>query len=229
MKVINLQCGYKNQIVIREVNYEFKKSKVYGIVGHNGAGKTTFLRTILGIVNKKSGELINDSNDNICYIPEKQGLYKELTVVENIKISHGLIDYCADEKIGHLLDKWKLSGYSEKRAKELSTGLQTRLKFLCAFPEHADLIICDEPTLGVDARTQQMIADELMYCRNRGATVIVTSHNLNFIKDICDEILIFNNHEVVYCGEVETIKDFESVYLQHTEEDDEKCSLHTCV
>lgn len=224
MKIINLECGYKDQTVLRKVTYNFAKSKIYGIVGHNGAGKTTLLRTILGLVNKKSGDIIYDSNDTICYVPEKQGLYNDLTVDENIEISCGLIGCYQNSEIEALLDKWKLKTHSEKKAKELSTGLQARLKFLCAMPEHADLIVCDEPTLGVDARTQQMIANELVDCRNNGATVLITSHNLSFIKDICDEILILNNHKVVYFGEASAIKDFESVYLENTEEDNEKCS-----
>lgn len=223
MKLVHVDCGYKDVTVLRDVTYEFEPNKIYGVVGHNGAGKTTMLRTIMGLLDLKNGEILDYSAGRIAYVPERQGIYADLTVYENIKISLDLLGGCDEEEINTLLNKWNLTAHKDKLAKNLSTGLQARVKFITARPNTAQLLICDEPTLGVDARTQKMISSELNNCRKRGGTVIVTSHNLNFIESLCDEIIIINNQKMVYSGSINKIRDFESVYLEYTEEDNEKC------
>ncbi|MGN0351495.1 MAG: ATP-binding cassette domain-containing protein [Roseburia sp.] len=221
MKINNLCFNYGKNIILKDITYTFDTGKVYGIVGHNGAGKTTLLRAILGLITPTSGTVINDGKMTFSYVPERQGVYSELTVYQNLYIAYKLHNEFKSHNIDEELKKWHLHKKKNELARNLSTGMLARLKYLCANVQNANILICDEPTMGVDARTQKLMEDEIKSQKDQGKTVIITSHNLQFIEDVCDEVIIINEHKIVFAGKIEDIHNFEALYLEYTEEEED--------
>lgn len=200
MKLENVCFKYGKNVILENISYEFESGKIYGIVGHNGAGKTTLLRTILGLLAPTSGAIKKNNNTVFSYIPEKQGIYEDLTVSENIRISSGLHNEENVCNIDKLLSKWQLNKNKDTLGKHLSTGQLARLKFICCSVSDSNVLIADEPTLGVDARTNKLMETEFINQKKNGKIVIITSHNIKFIESICDEVIIINNHNIVFEG-----------------------------
>lgn len=222
MRISNVSFGYGNKTILEEINIEFQEKHIYGIVGHNGAGKTTLLRLALGILSPQVGTVTNDKFTNIAYMPEKYGLYEELTVEQNLRINcslMGMMKLDVENLISEELVKWHLAEKRKELTKNLSTGLKQRLNFLCARLKQPSLLLCDEPTLGVDARTQKLLSMELLKMKEEGKTIILTSHNINFIEEVCDTIVIINNSKIVFKDEMKNIKNFSELYLEYSKED----------
>lgn len=220
MRLENICFKYGKTEILKDINCIFEPGKIYGIVGHNGAGKTTLLRIMLGLLKPTTGSVIKDDNDVFSYIPEKQGIYGDLTVSENIKISLELRGEVGKCIIGDILKKWNLNKNKAVLGKRLSTGQLARLKFICNSVSNANILIADEPTLGVDARTNKLMEEEIKNQKKQGNTVILTSHNIRFIENICDEVIIINNNSIVFSGDIAEIQDFEDLYLDYTTEEE---------
>lgn len=221
MRLENICFKYGKNVILENISYEFESGKIYGIVGHNGAGKTTLLRIILGLLSPTSGSVIKDDNTIFSYIPEKQGIYEDLTVGENIRISSELHNEAATCNVDELLSKWHLKKSKDVLGKNISTGQLARLKFICCNIKKSNILIADEPTLGVDARTHKLMEEAIHNQKEQGKIVILTSHNIKFIESICDEVIVINNNNVVFNGNISEIQNFEDLYLEYTQEDEE--------
>lgn len=221
MEIQNVCFNYGKNIILKDITYTFEQGKVYGIVGHNGAGKTTLLRIMLGLITPLSGSVKKDTGMVCSYVPERQGVYAELTVYQNLFMACRLFRKKKPYEIEEMLKKWHLQNKKNELARNLSTGMLARLKYLCANVQGSNMLLCDEPTMGVDARTQKLMEDEIKSRRDEGKTVIITSHNLKFIEAVCDEVLVINEHKIVFAGKMENIFDFEELYLEYTEEEED--------
>ena len=179
------------------------------------------LRLMLGLLSPTEGKIITNDVRLMSYVPEKQGVYSDLTVFQNIYIAYKLYNGESKNNIDELLVRWHLQSKRNELARNLSTGMLARLKFLCANVGNNDVLICDEPTMGVDARTQKLMEDEIKSQKEQGKTVIISSHNIDFIDSICDEVIILNEHRIVFAGKIEEIHNFEELYLEYAKEEEE--------
>ena len=174
MKLTAVSFSYKKRDVLHDLSLEIQPRTICGIAGHNGAG----------ILKPTSGSVEKAPDDSVSYLPERAGLYDELTVAQNIKVSgmlSGMTRREAENIIDTALRKWHLTEQKHSLVKQLSTGQRQRVGFICASFIPSTLVLCDEPTLGVDAYTRELIEQEISSMRKNGKTIILVSHDLTFI------------------------------------------------
>lgn len=194
----NVTFGYKKkENVLTNVSFKIKKGECWGILGHNGAGKTTLSYLIINLLSPKSGEIKNNSR-NSDYLSEFGGFYSNLTVLQNFQFKKSLDKNHLDENIDSVIKKIGLSKYKNELASRLSQGLKKRLAIGLIIISDRDLIYLDEPTNGLDPEIQKFLKNYLLELRKKGKTILINSHDINFISDVSTNILILNHGEVVY-------------------------------
>ena len=224
MKLTAVSFSYKQREILHDLSLKIQPGAVCGIAGHNGAGKTTLLRLMAGILKPTSGNIEKSPNDSVSYLPERAGLYDELTVAQNIKVSgmlSGMTRRDAENIIDTELKKWHLTEQKHSLVKQLSTGQRQRVGFICASFIPATLVLCDEPTLGVDAYTRELVEQEISSMRENGKTIILVSHDLEFIRHICTQFVVINDGQIVHDSQLGPDDHIEELYLQLTREDAE--------
>ena len=222
-RINNLNFGYsKKNKVIDNFSYTFKSGRVYSIVGHNGAGKTTLMRLMLGILNDKSKAIEIGKNLSLAYAPDLGGLFEFLTVSENIEIFYKLNnnDDNYREYLNKSLSDWELRQKSLTQVRQLSMGQKQRLSLIVAGVNDPDIIFLDEPSNSIDINSQEMLNKFLSKFKNKGKTIILASHDLNLIENVCDEIVILDEGKIKYSGEMSSIDDFTKLYKQYTDGED---------
>lgn len=213
MHIESIYFSYKSKDVLKGINADFKEGMIYCIAGHNGAGKTTFLRLCLGLLTPKRGRIITKYK-KMGYMPEKNGIFQNLTIRQNIKFFMSINKSSAD--IDRLLAEWNLEHVSNSLAANISTGQQKRLSFLMMDIQDPDILFLDEPTSGLDISTQKLFIKRIKDLKRKKKTIIMTSHDANLIKEICDEVLILNNGEKVFEGDISLKDNFMEFYSKLT-------------
>ena len=224
MLIKSMSFSYKKRDVLHDLSLEIQPGAICGIAGHNGAGKTTLLRLMAGILKPTSGSIEKVPDDSVSYLPERAGLYDELTVAQNIKVSgmlSGMTRREAENIIDTALRKWHLTEQKHSLVKQLSTGQRQRVGFICASFIPSTLVLCDEPTLGVDAYTRELIEQEIRSMQENGKTIILVSHDLEFIRHICTQFVVINDGQIVHDSRLGPDDQIEELYLQLTREDAE--------
>lgn len=201
VKVNKISKEYNKVKVLNEINMSIKENRIIGIIGPNGAGKTTLIRIILGIIKPTSGnieynEIINKYT--IGYLPTNRGLYEELTVIDNI-ILYSKIYRVITKNVDILIDKFNITDIKYEKIKNLSSGMQQKVSFICSIIHNPKLLILDEPTANLDIENKMDIIKYINDYKNKG-TIIITSHNLTEIEKLCDEIYIINKGIIVESG-----------------------------
>ncbi|GAB6108946.1 ABC transporter ATP-binding protein [Fusibacter bizertensis] len=220
LKLENISYSYCENEDIKQISYTFNPGIIYGVLGHNGAGKTTLFRMILGLVKMTSGIINQNHIQNISYLPENNGVYNNLTVIENLNYRAALNQISKNEsktRIEKLLKQLKLNRHVSKKASNLSQGLKKRLAFACAMLNYGDLILLDEPTNGLDPESLEIVKNLILNIKSNRSIIIINSHDLNFVSKICDEILILQEGELIYSSD--KISDIEDLYLRITSTD----------
>jgi len=201
---------------VQNINLEIRPGSIYGLLGPNGAGKTTTIRMIMDIIKPDSGEIwINDHRiqkadyDKIGYLPEERGLYQKSKLKETIGYFaelKGLSLRNAHKRADEYLARFDLSEYADRKIQELSKGNQQKVQFIIAIISEPKLVILDEPFSGLDPVNQILLKEIIEEMNEKGATVIFSTHQMEQVEKMCDDICLINKGQIVLEGNLKTIK-----------------------
>lgn len=220
MNVLSLQNvikDYKNHRAVDNVSFDMQKGKIFGLLGPNGAGKTSIIRIITSITAADSGvvylngEKINsETPEHIGYMPEERGLYKKMKVGEHLiylAALKGLDKKASKKKINYWLDRLDISSWYDKKVQELSKGMQQKIQFIATVLHEPSLIILDEPFSGLDPVNTNIIKEEIRRLNNEGASIIFSTHRMESVEEICQDLVLINQGKVQLTGNVDEIKE----------------------
>src|SRR5574344_284995 len=216
LEVKNVRKQYANHLALDNVSLEIEKQHVYGLLGPNGAGKTTLIRIINNITAPDSGEvLLNgkplNANDTarIGYLPEERGLYKKMKVGEQALYLcqlKGLSKPDALKRLKYWFEKFEIENWWDKKVEELSKGMAQKVQFITTVLHQPELLIFDEPFSCFDPVNADLLKREILELRDNGATIIFSTHNMESVEAICDDISLINHSRVVLQGSVSDIQ-----------------------
>ena len=212
----NVSKTYTDKKVVDDISFEITKPSIFGFLGTNGAGKTTSIRMMLGIIKKDSGSIlldgkeINRKNVNFGYMPEERGLYPKVTVYNQLmyfSLLKGINKKDADISIRYWLDKLDMTEYIDMDAEKLSKGNQQKIQFILAVMNDPDLIVLDEPFSGLDPVNTEMLKKVILSLVKEGKYIIMSGHQMSQIEEFCSDILILDKGKCVLQGNLKEIKD----------------------
>jgi ABC-2 type transport system ATP-binding protein len=222
IQVENLVKHYANVKAVDGVTFAVAKGEIFGLLGPNGAGKTTIIRTMMDIIKPDSGTIrlmdqpvTEASKSRIGYLPEERGLYQNFRLLECLTYLgalKGMRRSEAHERAASLLDRGGLNGYARRKVKELSKGMTQKAQFLVAIVHDPDLLIMDEPFQGLDPINTDLLKSILLEEQGRGKTIILSTHNMNQVEEMCNRILLINKGRAVLYGPLDEIK---ARYAEH--------------
>ena len=220
VEIENIQFSYnKKNVVLSDFSLKIKRGGITAILGHNGAGKTTLLRLLGKCIAPKKGSITWDllPNEKIGYMPEGLGLYPRLSGYENMKLQFLSANKKPDkELILSILNKIDLGDQPKKLTGYYSTGMKRRLSLACTLVTTPKLLLMDEPFMGIDPVSQKIMIDLIREYKEQDSTDIITTHDLNLVKNVCDNFVIIQNGKVVYISaENEDINNIETIYFQY--------------
>lgn len=232
LKTVDLTKKYDGKTVVDNLNIEIKKGEIFGLLGPNGAGKSTTMNMICNIIKPDFGMvefLGKDFRKNkkelsakLGYIPQNLAIHGSLKAWENVELFTSLYGIKGSELKDRIDESLEYVGLSERRndyAKKFSGGMKRRLNIACAIGHHPELLIFDEPTVGIDPQSRNFILEKIKESNKNGATVIYTSHYMEEVEAICTRIAIMDNGKIIASGTSEELKklvvdDTESITLE---------------
>lgn len=198
------------------VSIDVPKGKIFGLLGPNGAGKTTLIRIVNQITIPTQGEVLYagrritlDDVREIGYLPEERGLYKKMKVGEqSIYLARlkGMSTQQATEELKKWFIKFGIQSWWNKKVEELSKGMAQKIQFITTVIHKPSLLILDEPFSGFDPINVQLIRKEILEMKNAGATIILSTHNMESVEELCDNIALINKAKLVITGETDAIR-----------------------
>lgn len=201
---------------LRNVDLTIAENTIFGLLGPNGAGKTTLIRIITSIFAPDNGKFFyngklvnNDFKPSIGYLPEERGLYKKMKVGEQLLYLAQLKGLSLSEaklNLQYWLEKLSLTDREFQKVEQLSKGLQQKVQFIATVIHNPDIIILDEPFTGFDPINAQMIKNEIVELQKKGKTIIISSHRMESVEELCDEIALLNKGEIILSGKIADIK-----------------------
>lgn len=201
---------------VDDLSLQVRPGRIFGVIGPNGAGKTTTIRMIVNITIPDSGriELFGQPmkvslQDRIGYLPEERGLYRKMKVGEQLRFFAELKDVRgkeADARIDRWLEKLQLSDWKNKRAKELSKGMQQKVQFITAVIHDPDLLILDEPFSGLDPVNVELMKQTILDNKGEGKTIILSTHQMEIAEKLCDDVCMINRAHKVLDGPLREIR-----------------------
>lgn len=207
---------YAGHTALDDVSISVSRGKIFGLLGPNGAGKTTLIRILNRITAPDSGEILFDGRPfeaadvtRIGYLPEERGLYKKMEVGDQaiyLARLKGLSRDEAKKRLRQWFEKFDIMPWWGKKLEELSKGMQQKVQFIITVLHEPPLLIFDEPFSGFDPVNAEMLKKEILELRDKGHTVIFSTHNMSSVEEICDDIALINNSHVVLDGNVADIK-----------------------
>ena len=216
IEIQNVTKKYSTQVALDDISLQIKKGVVYGLLGPNGAGKTTLIRILNQITAPDSGAvffnghpLVRKDIEKIGYLPEERGLYKKMKVGEQamyLAQLKGLSKKEALERLKHWFIKFEIQNWWNKKVEELSKGMQQKLQFIITVVHQPDFLILDEPFSGLDPINTNLIRQELLELKRQGTTIIISTHNMASVEEICDEICLINKAHKILDGNLMEIK-----------------------
>ena len=212
----NVVKRYAHHLALDEVSIQVPRGQIFGLLGPNGAGKTTLIRIINRITAPDSGEVLFDGHPScpedvyhIGYLPEERGLYKKMKVGEQaiyLAQLKGLSYREAKRRIQAWFEKFGIMPWWGKKLEELSKGMQQKVQFIITVIHEPELLIFDEPFSGFDPVNAELLKREILELRDKGHTILFSTHNMASVEEICDRIALINHSKVVLDGEVDTIR-----------------------
>ena len=202
--------------VIKDLSMQVREGSIFGFLGPNGAGKTTTMRMILDIIRPDSGHITWDGQDvrevprrNWGYLPEERGLYPKVGVEEQLIFLarlNGLSKSAAQHNLDEWLERFQITEYRKRKVEELSKGNQQKIQFLAAILHDPLILIMDEPFSGLDPVNAIVLKDALLEMHNRGKTIIFSTHQLEQVEELCEDVLIIDKGQTVIAGSVRDVK-----------------------
>lgn len=201
----NVNKSYKGLTLFEELNIKFEKGKIYGIIGHNGSGKSVLFKMICGFIEPDKGEIIIDSNyrfknskfpNDFGIIIDRPGYIGNKTGLENLKLLAQIQDKITDQDIKNSMEKVGLQPNATQKMKNYSLGMKQKIAICQAFMENQEVLILDEPFNALDIDSVQTVRQLLLNFKEEGKTIILTSHNNEDIEKLCDEVFRIRNYKL---------------------------------
>jgi ABC-2 type transport system ATP-binding protein len=228
--VKNLTKKYGELCAVDNLSIEVNRGEIFGLLGPNGAGKSTTLSVLTTLTDYNKGEVTIEGYDIkkdklkikqlIGMVPQDIAVYEHLSALENVKFFaslYGIRGKRLTQMAEEALEFVGLSDRAAMRPKKMSGGMRRRLNIACGIAHAPELIVMDEPTVGVDAQSREHILNSIKILRDRGTTVIYTSHYMQEVEEICDRIAIIDKGQLVACGTkaelVSLVTDVQSIYI----------------
>lgn len=231
LRTKDLTKKYGNKAVVDGLNLEIKQGEIFGLLGPNGAGKSTTMNMICSIIQPTAGQIELFGKDlwkkkkevlpRIGYIPQELAIHGKLKAWENVELFtslYGIKGEKLEQAVENSLEYVGLSERKNEFAKNFSGGMKRRLNIACAIGHNPELLIFDEPTVGIDPQSRNFILEKIKESNKNGATVIYTSHYMEEVEAICQRIAIMDNGKMIACGTSKELK-------QMVAEDDENITL----
>src|SRR6056297_355324 len=216
IEVKNLKKQFGDTKAMNDVSFSVEKGKIFGLLGPNGDGKTTTIRMINYILPQDSGKIIINGKSvgpvtqkMIGYMPEERGLYKKMKVGEQlVYLSQlkGLSAHEAKEKIRYWLKRFDAYDWHSKKVGELSKGMSQKIQFIATIVHDPDIYIFDEPFSGLDPINSELLKQIIIELRSNGKTILFSTHRMEQVEQMCDDICLFNNGKVVLTGNLRQVK-----------------------
>jgi ABC-2 type transport system ATP-binding protein len=200
----------------KDISFEVESGEIFGLIGPNGAGKTTVIRMLMEIIKPDSGDVrilgepLQEATKNIIgYLPEERGLYKKLTVVDTLSYLaalKGTSGSATRQRATMLLERTGMLPHQHKKVEELSKGMAQLIQFIATILHDPQLVILDEPFYGLDPVNTRLLKDMVSELRKQGKTIILSTHMMNEVEELCDRILMINKGQSVLYGNLSEIK-----------------------
>ena len=216
LEVKNVVKQYAGHRALDGVSLEVPDNSVYGLLGPNGAGKTTLIRIINCITAPDSGEVLLNGRKltpedvrHIGYLPEERGLYKKMKIGEQalyLAQLKGMSKNDALKALKYWFEKFEIQTWWDKKVEELSKGMAQKVQFITTILHDPKLLIFDEPFSGFDPVNADLLKREILELRDKGATIIFSTHNMGTVEDLCENISLVNKSQIVLQGNVAEIR-----------------------
>jgi ABC-2 type transport system ATP-binding protein len=216
VEVSNVFKSYADKVAVNDLSFSIAQGEMFGLIGPNGAGKTTTIRMMMDIIKPDSGEvmilgekLTEASKNRLGYLPEERGLYRQLTVIDSIVYLaslKGMDRHSAEEKADGLLNQTGMLPHKGKKIEELSRGMGQIIQFIVTIIHDPELVVLDEPFAGLDPVNTELLKGIFVDLRNQGKAVILSTHQMNQVEELCDRILMIDNGRSVLQGNLTEIK-----------------------
>ncbi len=210
VEIKNLYKSYQDHQALKNINLTIPSGSIFGLLGPNGAGKTSLIRIINQITAPDQGEILLDGErlnpshiSFIGYLPEERGLYKKMKVGEHLLYLaqlKGMSEKHAMEELKKYFIKFEIQDWWNKPVEELSKGMQQKAQFIATIVHKPKLIILDEPFSGFDPINANLLKDEILELKENGATIIFSTHRMESVEELCDEIAMINHSQIVLLG-----------------------------
>lgn len=216
LEVKNLVKKFGSNIAVNNISFSASEGKIFGVLGRNGAGKSTIFRTILNIFEPDGGEVLyngkkinHNVTDKIGYLPEEGSLIPSYTVLDQF-VYYGILKSMSEEEAKkqaiYWLERFNIIEYANMKIKELSKGNKQKIQFIVSVLHNPDLLILDEPFSGLDPVSVEEFKKMVLEQRDAGKIIIFSSHRMEHVEKLCDDIIILDKGKEVLQGNVEEIK-----------------------
>ena len=219
MPIVELQHVrkvYDTKVAVADLSFKIEPGSMFGLLGPNGSGKTSTIRMMIGITVPDSGTVTlfgqpftRTSLTRVGYLPEERGLYKKMKVMDQLIFLgqlHGLDATTASKRAHIWCEKMEITEAALKKTEELSKGMQQKIQFIAALLHEPALIIMDEPFSGLDPVNAVLLMDTLVDLRNQGRTILFSTHRMDQVEKLCDNICLIHNGHLVLSGAMREIK-----------------------
>jgi len=216
IKVENVSKNYAGKTALSHVSFEIDRGTIFGLLGPNGAGKTSLIRILTQITGADEGavyfddEKLSDKHTSMMgYLPEERGLYKKMKIYEQaiyFAMLKGFSKKEAKKAVEHWFDVFDITSWSDKKVEELSKGMQQKVQFVLTILHEPKLLILDEPFTGFDPVNAEMIKKQILELKTKGTTIILSTHRMESVEELCDKIVFINNGKNILTGDIDTIK-----------------------
>jgi len=216
VEVSHVAKSFGSTHAVVDVSFDVERGEIFGLLGPNGAGKTTTIRLMLdifkperGMVSILDGPMTEEKKDRIGYMPEDRGLYQDaplercLLYLASLK---GISSGEARQRLGELLERFDLAAHKSKKVKELSKGMQQKAQIINTIIHRPELVIIDEPFIGLDPINTQLVKDLMEELRDQGATILMSTHQMRQVEELCDRILLIDDGKDVLYGNLDDIR-----------------------
>ena len=217
LQLENITKSFFQKIAVDDISLSMKEGEIFGLLGPNGAGKTTLIRIINRIVTPEKGTvrfkgnlMVGKDLAQIGYLPEERGLYKTMTVYDQAMFLGRLRCMSKSDvniNLNFWLDKFEIGSWKNKRIEELSKGMAQKVQFICAVLHQPSLLILDEPFSGFDPVNVELIQNELIAMKKEGKTIMLSSHNMKSVEEICDRVALIHQSKKILDGKVSEIRE----------------------
>jgi ABC-2 type transport system ATP-binding protein len=216
LEIQHLNKSFGKTKALSDINLKIPKGVIFGLLGPNGAGKTTLIRIINQIIDSDSGTILFKNEplrrnhiSQIGYLPEERGLYKKMKVWDQLIYFarlKGMSAPTAKQKVNEWLEKMDVSNWRNKRIDDLSKGMAQKVQFISTVIHEPELLILDEPFSGFDPLNAEIIKDQILGLKQKGISLLLSTHRMESVELLCDEIAMFNKSEKILDGPIEKIK-----------------------